>query len=282
MSTGFSSHDLAEIARCVVEQQTSLQAFPLDPGGGARPLADFTLQSGGKPIGVLEVTAVRPSEREAFAHAARGAVSRVPGSRLVWNVVVQSTTVRVKGLLVSARPLLSQIEAELPSGGFVEVLHPDYHPWGRSPVSAELNTALYAAGMSLVLALPAKDPSQAGRVVWEPPAVGGMLGPTLVTEEVQSALDAEDNQLKLLQEEVEFRELFVWLVDTPGSLALRTPLSNPQFSGGYPVDGPRLPIGITRVWVGGLPNAEPPYAAALWQSVGDHWTVVRPNAIDSK
>jgi len=153
-----------------------------------------------------------------------------------------------------------------------EVHHPTFYPWARSPVSAEINESLHQAGVQLVLSEPAHDSRSAGAVLVDQPGVGGFVGPDLVTQEVAQALALPDNIVKLKAAGAGRRaELFVWLIDTMGSLAMRTTLTNPDFPDGYPTDGPTLPPIATGVWVATLPSVAAPFARVLWYSDGGVW-----------
>jgi hypothetical protein len=80
---------LETVAAMVVEAETGLFLTQLDPGGGSRQLADFTmLGDHGAAVGVLEVTTQTVAARAQFAARARNQEWSFPELECAWAVHV--------------------------------------------------------------------------------------------------------------------------------------------------------------------------------------------------
>ena len=275
MTVDFTTEELEDSAIELVAATTGVTYACLDRGHVREQMPDFELLQDDVRVGVLEVTSTRPQPRAEFTAALRKHPIIVPDSRLFWNLVMGRINCSVRELGRILPSLLSTVEQHMPNGSGFQVHDPTYYPYARSPVSpvsAEINESLHQAGVELVLSEPAHDSRSAGAVLVHQPAVGGFVGPALVTEEVGQVLAADDNKVKLEVAEAGQRaELFVWLIDTMGSLAMRTTLTDPDFPGGCPTDGPTLPPIATGVWVATLPSVAAPFARVLWYSDGGLW-----------
>ena len=72
------------------------------------------------------------------------------------------------------------------------------------------------------------------------------------------------------------RELFVWLDDGNGGMALVAPRLFPGQASVYPKDGPALPPQVTRVWAATGPDDRDVLARGLWVADGRVWQVINP------
>jgi hypothetical protein len=271
MTVDFTKEELEHSAAELVAAATDVTYTCLDCGRVREQMPDFALLQGDVRVGVLEVTSSRPQDRAGFTAALREHPIIVPNSRLFWNLAMRINC-DVRELGKTLPDLLAKVERHMPSGSMFEVHHPTGYPWTRRPVPAEINESLYQAGVQFVVSQPAHHGLPPGAVLVRPPGVGGFIGPNLVTQDVAQVLTCPDNLVKLEAAEAGQRaELFVWLIDTMGSLAMRTTLTDPDFPGGYPTDGPTLPSIATGVWVATLPSVAAPFARVLWYSDGGVW-----------
>lgn len=272
---GQGDRDLELIAAALVAELTAAQARRLDPGGGRTPLPDFELIDASGRVGVLEVSSVRSAERASFERAKSRMEWLESGISHHWYVVVSSSTERVKVLRLVLPSLLARIPSDIAERGFIEIVEPQAHRWFPNGLADDLNTEFRSLGISRLSAMGRPAQGEPGYIHVQPPAVGGAIGPRLVTEEVQTELDRPHNLTKLqVARQGERAEFFVWLLDSFGSLALNTPLLHPDFQGGFPVDGPSLTLPVTGVWVANGPTAERPWARSLWHSSGGTWVIV--------
>ena len=80
-----------------------------------------------------------------------------------------------------------------------------------------------------------------GFIYVKPPAIGGAIGPSQVTEAVQAALELPDNLAKLATAAPgERSELFVWLADSHAANAMdaSTVFVAKGIGSAFPTDGP--------------------------------------------
>ena len=257
-----------ERAARVVAAMSDCVCVVLDPGGGGVQLPDYEIQtSRGQRLGVMEVTTtVSPTTAEFVARRVRNPL-RDARLRMAWFLVMRNDIVDFRAIGSPIADLLVAVEAfgELP-WHFRAVMRTDGSPFSD----------LYELGVMMTSALPARDAKMAGTIHLKPPAVGGAIGPEMVTQAVQIELDKEDNQAKLATAaSAERSELFVWLVDNEASMALTTPL----ISGGtvgMPVDAPVLPEMVTSVWAATGIYDTGWHARAVWRSDRGLWIVHPP------
>jgi len=265
----------AQAARIVAACTDSILE-PLDPGGGARQLPDYEIQDRpGHRVGVLEVTSTILGDLAAFV-SDRNKIGQIQDSRLVasWFLTTRSADIRFPPL----RKVLPDLIFALQESGYLppptpEVLIPDFtfalgdEPW----------TALYRAGIGMIAGvLTSMTP---GFIYVKPPAIGGAIGPSQVTEAVQAALELPDNLAKLATAAPgERSELFVWLADSHAANAMdaSTVFVAKGIGSAFPTDGPTLPAQVTKVWAATGWNDGPVLARALWMAEAGIWQVLPP------
>jgi hypothetical protein len=270
------TEELEGIAGRLVAHHTNVSYAREDPGGGKDQLADFSLWQSDVCVGLLEVTAPRDEGRQSFMNAAAKSSISIENSRSYWFLCARSVDVRVQDLERALPPLLRALEELEPGGMLARQVHdPLNQRWVQGVLPESLNRALYGAGLDSVSFRPTEDGEWQGTVHLQPPAVGGAVGPDLVTVAVQRELERGDNKAKLGKAPLGGRsELFVWVLDGMAALAMTTPLAHPNFAGGYLGRGPQLPSEITRVWAAALPQDVPPFAGVVWQASGADWEMV--------
>ncbi len=272
MTRNSSTRSEIQAAR-IVAAQTNCFCTRLDPGGGATQLPDFQLEDArGKRIGVLEVTSVVVGELLAFRSANVNYELADDQLRSAWFIVLRGTRANHRELQKNLAPLLVEAERH----NFVPSLPYELIPNFNFSVGDEPQTSLYDLGVWMLTALPGAR-AKAGSISVKPPAQGGAIGPTQVTEAVQIALEKPDNLAKLSTAgQEERRELFVWLDDGNGGMALVAPRLFPGQVSVYPKDGPALPPQLTRVWAATGPDDRDVLARGLWVADGGVWQVINP------
>lgn len=185
--------------------------------------------------------------------------------RMNWYLVMQNDSVDFRTIGSALVKLLVEIESK---GA------PPFQLMTLQRAGSRPCSELYALGVMSLIGLPAAG--KEGTIQLRPPAIGGAIGPELVTEAVQAELNKEDNQRKLATAGANERsDLFVWLVDNEASMALTTPLISGGTSG-MPVDGPVLPDVVSGVWAARGIYDRGWHARAVWRSNGSTWEVHPP------
>jgi hypothetical protein len=264
-----------DIASKIVALRTGISLEPLDNRLGIQ-LADFKFIDGaGEQVGLLEVSSYMPQNRPALIRALSKHKMRVHSSRYAWYVYLSHDEINVKQLSRLLPAALARIESAAPRGVQAVVNDPVNHPYFDNGLSAEDNSFLHALGVESVATLPPRTSAAEGYLMIVPRAVGGMIGPSLVTEEVNRVLAMGDNRAKLgAAAPLQRAEMFVWLTDSLGSLALESPYIDVEAFQQFPTDAPTLPPEVTAVWVATGARDAFPYARALWHSDGGVWQVL--------
>jgi hypothetical protein len=247
----------------IVAERTNVRCQRLDDGKKSS-VADFELRDlAGKPIGLLEVTSnVDQARRELDAASKPQLVTEL---RRSWTVFLRNLKVSLngpRGLYVTLPKALVQLEKLDYPPGFRELGNGLALPH-VSPLEEELSTR----GVAFL----DSRPCRLGRLSIIPAAPGGALGEGLVTSAAQSQLDKLDNQTKLGSDAGgPHRWLFVFLEDAPAMRLHFDPAPPTQ-------PGPRLPSGITGVWVASR-LVHPPKSAVWFCDGHGPWRVAQPPA----
>jgi len=217
----------------------------------------------GRRIGVMEVTSTISSERAHFEAAKAKQSWDTPGLAHSWLVSAS----------LAANP--RKLKRDLPA----LLAEREHQGLGGTSVAPQ-----FGAGDSTLVALAALDvqfvapfDGRSPCIVLNPAPYGGFPGPSDVVDDVTKELVKTDNLSKLRTAGPgERAELFVWLADTVGSLAIMMLRLAP----GEPDSGPSeqhrlsLPEGVTRVWAAAGPWSADTFASDVWYADNAGWHVV--------
>lgn len=256
-------------AAAIIASVTGCVAERLDVGAGTQCPDYSLLDSSGRPIGVLEVTAITSAAHLSFfsAKAAKHRTWTDAGLRFNWIVTVDTASRQLRGLREPVTNALLELEAD---GTSWAVSQPEMY---RCPV--ELPDHLVTLGIVEVRALGSPG-ADGGFATLNIMPTGGAYGIESAIAALDSVLRLSDNRRKLAGT-LERRELFVW-VDPPSAAAsaLSTFSSEPwraQVAASRP---PTLPTEVTAVWAGLWCDATSGHARALWRGTATGWEVLAP------
>jgi hypothetical protein len=258
------------VAALVVEATTDLSLRDLDPGGGARQLADFaTVNRDGIVVGVVEVTTTTVEQRIRFSSAVAGQDWEFPDLAWFWSVRAIDTY-DARGLRQGIGPLLADLEQAARTDGWIPDRpnlsegDPDALPGGLAALGVVSVCAVFNLG----------NEGKPGWVSVLPVIRGGAYSLDAVTWAVETELWKADNRAKTFGEGE--GQLFVWLDVSDAQAALTTLVSPPFDQRLASMSTPRLPKGVTMVWAAsGLADWPRPVTAIL-RCQGDQWEVVAP------
>jgi hypothetical protein len=108
------------VAAMVIEAVTSdVEIHRLDPGGGCSQLADFAFKGGdGTDLGRLEITTTTRENRGSFTKEVSRRTWHFTDLAWTWSVRARDTA-RVRELHQKIAPLLSQLERDGRTGGWI-------------------------------------------------------------------------------------------------------------------------------------------------------------------
>ena len=271
---------LEDVAAAIVAALTGITARREDRGGPPQ-VADFSLFLDGDKQGLLEVSISTSSARHTQNDAiTRQLPRRIADSKRYWHMVLQHESVKVKPLAEALPRLLLEIEKSVPEGHFAQMHDPVTLKFFPNGLPSEISCELYELGVLFLYSLPSGRTTNEGWLNVQQPSIGGSIGPSLVTDEVNKVLSQPDNQKKLAQSTGPRAELFVWLVDTIGAMAMTIPNYEGKIDTGGDVNAPRLPKAVSRVWVGSYPTIDRRPARAIWVSDGGAWEICEVPLLD--
>jgi hypothetical protein len=199
---------------------------------------------------------------------------KVPGTARSWLATVAHPKVDLEELHRRLIPLIIDLDREF---GQADTPPPiDIEGLPRSILDPP-RQELHDLGIIRVFSGP-RDPSTSnGLVIVSLRPVGGFIGPSDVTDEVAQELSDLGNLAKLrAASSGESSELFVWLSDSCGSMALHSPILRGELGSSWPTEDVPLPAGVTGAWAATGPGAIDHLAHAVWHSVGGPWVVHQP------
>lgn len=260
--------ELENLAAKVVEGLTHFTLRRQDFNLG-QSVPDFSILQGERKIGVLEVTRVlRPEALNLWAGLHKHGTIRLEASERLWVVWLASDIVAVKRLVQILPALLRDIEL-LAGPGEQELVIDESDGFEVSADLAALKGRLRTAGIRRCSGITVEDSSPRGEIVILPRSRVGTLHAGLVTRDAAVAMEASDNRFKCSLRPADGNgELFVWLIDTPGEMAMTLPRHSAV---GTDTDAPVLPPEVTRVWVAAPPNVGENAPRAVWSSSGGAW-----------
>lgn len=264
---------LEDIAAATVAAITGVRVQRED-NGGPKQIADFSMWSGEDCSGLLEVSSSTNAARSSqFAALTRHLPDKINGSERAWHLVLRHEGVPAKPLAKQLPTVLTSVERQVPEGHFAQIHDPGTQQFFPNGISAEINEHLYDLGVLFLYSLAPGTEAGRGWLDVQQNSVGGAIGPSLVTEEVNRVLDKPDNQQKLSQSPGPRAEIFVWLNDTIGAMAMTIPNPVGALDAGGEENAPRLPSSMSKVWVGSYPSTDPRPARAIWASTGGAWEI---------
>lgn len=251
------------VAGLVVEATTGLTLVPLDPGGGARRLADFeTFDSAGQSNGVVEVTTTTIPQRARFNAQVGKQEWSDPNLRWTWSLHVLDTA-DVKTLRAAIGPELAQLE----QAGRTTQWIPE-HPGLEPSDPGALPATLRSLGVIEACAITEFTP---GHVLVQPKIRGGAYSLDAVTSAVQTEIDKPDNLEKATAGG--HGHLFVWLDVSDAQAALHTLTEPPFIDQLGTMAAPKLPATVS-VWAAAGLGDWPFPATALLRCDGGPWYLV--------